>query len=346
MKTFAGGVAAILIACLFGACSKPTPSNSLLEVELRKSCPAHLEFVVAQREFSPLKEIMGTTLPAGTYQVQVQCRVKTKEPLFVEIDPTDREVDKRLPENLRTEFGQLLPLAQGVYELQQHADWKKPDAVPRLLPFLAQTDEAGATRDVWLLMAATPLGKGWDIAILEGKLEAAFRGAKPRRAFNGAMLVYGSDEQRNNVSDVRTAVERGAKRTSVRRQTDARARALRAELPELAAKLKREAEAELKSAQRAFKEANDQFERRVDEIDRKYGTMADGYAKRDRLWREERKQFAPTHDKLLQAASDAQNRVYDVEERAAAQINARLRQLYVDAGLTAPEAELALRETW
>jgi hypothetical protein len=80
----------LISCCLFAGCSgQKHPSEDQLKEQLASMDPQLLEVESVTAQYSPMKEVLGTTLPEGSLQAACKISAKTKRDLYVEIDPSN-----------------------------------------------------------------------------------------------------------------------------------------------------------------------------------------------------------------------------------------------------------------
>ena len=318
---------------LLAGCSKPRPSVALLDGEVSKELPGHLSLAGRAHQYSAIHEVLGTTLPEGSYQVDIQCTVSAKESLYICVVPSNSPQDSRLPLALVRELEDLKNLTESLesHHLEQTEN-KLP--LPRFNPFLASVVDAGATKDVWVKVVAEPRGKEWLITMVEGQPQATFSNAKPRAAFDRSLTVYGSTEQRQNVAEVQAAYGKAKKREAVLKELAPRIAEIRSKENDLANQYFREAGEKMARLREELKKKGDEHDRLLAEINRATSQLKDDYKTRDGLVREESKRWHDYASKEMNPRMLAvQEEAFNNNKRAKEETEKRVQALLKDAGL-------------
>ena len=74
MKILFYRIGMFLCLAALAACTKPKPATGVLEQAMNKTLPAYLVATGKSFQYSPIKEVLGTTLPEGSYQIDISTK--------------------------------------------------------------------------------------------------------------------------------------------------------------------------------------------------------------------------------------------------------------------------------
>lgn len=267
-------------------CSKSRPSSGVLEEALKKNLPGHLAITVKTPHYSPAREVFGTSLPEGSYQIDVQCQVTAKEPLYSGAPLSELKKDHRIPANLRAELDQLEQLSNwSGGRFYSGAQEKTKEAAFQV--FITPVVQTGATEEFWVKIIAEPRGPDWALTLLEGNPRAAFLRAQPRSDFDPRAVIYGSQEQRKNVVDVQAAYDRVQKREAVLKTLAPKIVEIRKGKDDLARRYFAEAAEKMTRLRDERKKESEAHDQRIKEIGQATSQLRDDYKTRNALVKEE-----------------------------------------------------------
>ena len=330
------GMVAVVFA--FVGCGKPRPAESDVRAEIARGLAPHVQLAEAEMRFSPLREIMGTTLPQGTWQIQVECRMKAKEALYTVVDSTGRAKDKRLPAAMRDQLAEVeRALTEGLDE-NTHFLVTRAGRGVALRPAFLELFPANAAESASVLIAATPRPNGWTLDILETTVGECFQGARPKDSLDSAAQAFSSTEYQEYLSSLVMKREAERKRARARAAIQPEIDALRRSSRELTQRYDEEAQAVLKNIAAEMMVLNTRHEERARKLIRDHSAATDGYAARDRLLKQESEQFEAERARLYAQYGEAERAASTAGARANAEIEARVQQLLarVDASHPSP----------
>jgi hypothetical protein len=313
-------------------CSPTEPPQASIEKEASFNLPAWGEGKVLERKLSPINSIAGTTLPAGSWQIDVKLRVRTREALYLPMADHLRYAKLAASVGLETN-----PL--NAFELWGWSRGSPPSTSvgklrvrPSMHEFVYEAAPAGAEKEIWEKIIAEPLGSSeWKFT--KARLEPLFNQGLPRNQFPPS-LVFGSPEQVREQSVVQAAYDHEAEQRRLIDQL----------LPQVE-RLRTQGEAQL----------TEQYERAVDVriariVKRRYALMQDhdarvskilaqgdavhdNYVTRDRLMHAETARLTPLLD-----AFDAKYKSLDEErdsssDRAKAETEKQIDDLVLNHGI-------------
>lgn len=291
MKTFFSLTVVSLTLILAAGCSKPRPPAELLDAEISKTLPSYLALSCPTHQYSPIHEVLGTTLPNGSFQVDIQCRVRAKEPLYDFLNPQREPQDPHLPAAYQKELPELKALADWSAHLARSMDPKRKSNAPQFVGFLVVEAEKGSEKEVWVKAVAEPRGQGWLINLVEGEPQAAFSPARPRSAFPAEVLVDGSDEQRIALAQARADYQEAQRERALVKELAPRVTEIRAHERGLSEQYYHEAGARLEKLRAVRTAAVRDHERRLQEINRSTANLRDDYKTRNELIQKESARF-------------------------------------------------------
>lgn len=334
MKTFFSLTVVSLTLILAAGCSKPRPPAELLDAEISKTLPSYLALSCPTHQYSPIHEVLGTTLPAGSFQVDIQCRVRAKEPLYDFLNPQREPQDPHLPAAYQKELPELKALAEWSAHLARSMDPKRKSNAPQFVGFLVVEAEKGSEKEVWVKAVAEPRGQGWLINLVEGEPQSAFSPARPRSAFPAEALVDGSDEQRKVLAQLRTDYQEAQRERAIVKELAPRVAEIRSHQFELSERYYREVGVKFQTLEAVRIAAAHDHEQRIQEINRSTSSLRDDYKTRDELVHKESRrfeQFQATELRPQYATLEAERN--DTSPRAHREIEAKVAELAKQAGI-------------
>jgi len=197
---------------LFASCEGPKkPStDQLKEWFSTKGGNAAIEITDLQTQYSPMKELMGTTLPEGSWMIQAKIYGKLKEALYQnlnylsasdpdaikskafwdEVNEVEKEVDNF--QRQAKKAGMLLP--------QMPIRFSTPGSIKEIHP-------SGAPIELNFKLLATPNISNWDYQILETDASQQLQklGGQPKEMFYN-LPVFGSPEYQASIKPWKDAV--------------------------------------------------------------------------------------------------------------------------------------------
>lgn len=199
MKSILGGMGAVAFAFLVSACAPAGPAKSLVKAEIEKLLPPYVQLETREIQRSPMRQIMGTTLPAGSFQLDVHCIVSAREPLYTRVPLRSAWEASEWPEVVRGNFEHWHELAswRNVY----FGGPSFRDGVPEFPEILLSAAERGARKEVWAKLVAEPRGKGWTFDLVGGDPSHLFDPARPQKDFSSKAVVYGSEAFRRSLKE-------------------------------------------------------------------------------------------------------------------------------------------------
>lgn len=310
------------------ACTKPKPSTGLLDEAIRKTLPAHLAATGKSYQFSPIKEVLGTTLPEGSYQIDISTKVTAKEPLYTLVSFGLISHHDDLPAALSAELPELKSLAEWSYSSSFSV--KRENAGrerPRLQPFLLERAKAGEEKLLWVKLLAEPRGTDWLISVVEGEPQAAFAPARPRAAFDPRLAIFGTKEQQQNLADVKTAFAFDQRRIALLKKIEPEIDALKKNQLILEDRYYQAASAKLQKTIVDSRAANHERGERMEKILAQGDAAHDNYKTRNRLQREESQRSQVEADAFNEKIKTLQQEADGTRQRAKDETEAKIREL-------------------
>lgn len=296
--------------------------------------PAYLRLSCKTHQYSPIHEVLGTTLPDGSYQVDIQCQVSPKEPLYDFLNPQREPQEAHLPKAFQKDLPELKTLAEWSAQAARWNDPNKKTTGPQFIGFLVVEAEKGTEKEVWVKAIAEPRGQGWVITIAEGEPQAAFSPARPRSSFPPGALVHGSEEQRKALAQVRAEYQEAQRERAIVKQLAPRVAEIRSHEYELSERYYKEVGVKSQKLETVRIAAVRDHERRIGEIDRSTNNLRDDSKTRNELIRKESTRFEQYEEMELRPQyRELEIERADTSKRARREIEGNVAELAKQAGI-------------
>jgi hypothetical protein len=289
---------AVVLVFVFAGCSKSQPSQSpakdqprdggaerrrpaldQISASILKDCPDYLMMTVMEHSFTPMKELLGTTLPDGSWLVTVKIQTKPKEPLFTSFAPAIESAPKGAKANADT-----------LNEMQVLAQWcssnpftDKMQARRGLLPIAIEVAGPSDVHEGWMKVIAEPRGQDWNFDVIEGSANSGFSNSLPANRLSPKLLKFDSAEQRQNLEMVRQDYTAWKRRQEVTARIAPEIDRIRAGETELAQKYYNDAQIRLDALGTEFRAKFSALEAQRDKWFRSMSNDSSQWAERDRL---------------------------------------------------------------